>query len=55
MQKDIYEIIKRLEQGTLDEKDLNDTVIVVDSIEEYMKSRGAVHLNDLDKALDIKH
>lgn len=46
----LEELIGRIESETLDkgENMFGEGVIVVDSIEEFMLSNNAVHLNDLD-------
>ena len=53
MKKDIFETVKQFEQGALNENDSTRKVVVVDSIEEFMKSHRAVHLNNLDKSLNV--
>lgn len=49
----LNEIIGRIESETLDSSENmpGEGVIVVDSIEEFMKSNHAVHLKDLDMEL----
>ncbi len=46
----LEELIGRIESKTLDKGEVipSEGVIVVDSIEEFMRSNGAVHLKDLD-------
>lgn len=53
--KTLNEIIKGIERRTLSENEVrrNQGVIVVDSIEDYMSSQHAIHLNNLDKVLNI--
>lgn len=53
--KTLNEIIKGIEKKTLSESEItqNQGVIVVDSIEDYMKAHHAIHLNNLDKMLNI--
>lgn len=49
--KTIKDIVKDIESGTVDESNANGQgVIVVDSIEEFMRRHGATHLKDLDKS-----
>lgn len=47
------DLIRRIESETLDKGEVipKEGVIVVDSIEEFMRSNQAVHLKDLDEKL----
>lgn len=53
--KTIKDIVKDIESGTVDESNANGQgVIIVDSIEDFMRRHGATHLKDLDKSLGKK-